>query len=281
MNWSNPRSELSILTGDLNYLGKQKSGISNSGWRKLRDQTLKNRKNTCRYCGGKYTKYMICFHLDENPKNNDKDNMDISCRLCYIATHINYGHIKDLLVCYSSLSQTEILRKTINFIVDNDYVPEPSDLDPNVKKAPISLMELCSVLIENKNILPNELKDYKLFFTNQIDITFTNFICKKSVSMFDDETNSPYMFTDGSEDSVEEDKLNEKYIPLHIPTAQEINCLDKLFDKDNNKLTNSKMKERLKFIEKINKVTTNKVQKSNKDLNQIFPNVFSTKESIS
>jgi hypothetical protein len=277
MDWKKPRSNLNILTGDLNYLGKQKSGSTN--WRKLRARTLKHRNNTCRYCGGEYSKYMICFHLDENPKNLNKDNMDIACRLCYITTHINYGHMKDVIVCYSKLDQFEIVRKTIDYVIENDYIPEPSKIDSDVKKPPLSLMELCSILIENDNCIPKELQNYKIFFTNEIDLTFTDFYKKKSNSMFDDPTDSPYMFQDSDDEEEIPKEKEESYIPLHVPSNKEIKCLDKIFDKTNNRLTNKNMKDKLNFIEKISKLTSKRV--SVKDINQKFPYVSSTKESSS
>jgi hypothetical protein len=239
---------------NLSYLGRISSGTPN--WRSLRNEIINYRKNTCRYCGGSYYKYMMCFHLDSDPKNINKNNMDLACKMCYITTHLNFGHLNDVIVCYSNLTQTKIIKNTIDYVIKYDHVPKPNYLDPDIEIAPISLMELCSILIENKNELPIELSKYKIFFTNDLDIQFTNYYLNEKNNNIN--INGSYMFTEDDDDDIKDDLIedfDDKQLVLHISNKEEIDCLDKMYDKNNFKFTNQKMKENLKYVLKIKRVT--------------------------
>jgi hypothetical protein len=175
MDWAlaKTREELKVSTCDLNYVGKLKGNPKE--WKTLRESTLKRVNNICRYCGGGYSKYLMCFHLDSNSDNtveDIKDNLDVCCKLCYMVTHVNYSYLDDIIVCWSELDQVEIVRKTVDYVIKNNKVPELKDIDKNVKQSPLSVMELCSILLEgNKKLLKN-INNIKIFFTNKLDTAF-------------------------------------------------------------------------------------------------------------
>ena len=250
MDWKKPRFELQLLTSDINYMGR--STIGNSDWPKIRTATLNRRKNICRFCGGGYTKYMVCFHLDDDPFNNKKDNLDISCKLCYVLTHVNFGHIDDVILCHSSLSQLDIVRKTIDHIIKNKKTPTPSEIDDKVKYIPVSLMELCSIMINNNGSLPSELSTYKLFVTNSFDTSFVDYHQSASQS-----AGKPYLFTE-SDDEEENNNIVipiEDTLPLYKIHNKEKDVIDKILDINNNLSTCKQMKNELSYILDINDKT--------------------------
>jgi hypothetical protein len=176
MQWLKPRETLKISIEDINYLGKVNPVAKK--WRQTREEILKIRNQSCRYCGGKYSKYLICFHLDCNQTNNSPKNLEMCCRACYIITHLNYGFLNSITLCWSKLSQIDIIKKTIEMSISNNSVPDITDVDPDAKKSPLSVMELCCILKMNKKDIIKNIKKIKVFFTKDFDITFTNFYCK-------------------------------------------------------------------------------------------------------
>lgn len=82
------------------------------------------------------------------------------CIFCNIVTDTKKSDIYNIIICRSDLSQNEIINKTYEFFMKNDKIPEPSDIDLNVK-----LIKINPYLFV-KNIISNK---YKIFFTNCID----------------------------------------------------------------------------------------------------------------
>lgn len=269
MDWKQPRLELTLGTGDINYLGKTSSGTSD--WTKLRTQALNKHANTCRYCGGTYTKYLLCFHVDSDPYNNKSANLEIACRLCYIVSHINFGHIDDVIVCHSSMTQMEIVRQTVNYIISNNKPPRPQDIDKKATKIPMSIMELNAIMLSNNNSMPDELSNYKIFFTDTVDMAFTGY--------YDSAKGKPYMFTESSDDE-EEPVPVEKTLPLHTITQTEKDCINKFLD--TNLTVIKTMKKQLNNTMELSKKTkpADHSKIANMKLSQTNTNDRSTKGSI-
>lgn len=205
MDWNKPKSKLQPTVKDINYLGKVNP--FSPRWRALRDSTLIKKKQSCRYCGGRYSKYLICVHLDCDQDNDNSNNLDMCCQMCYKITHINYGFVDDTILCWSQLSQTEIIQKTITDIIKTGVIPDIQSIDPNAKKSPLSLMELCSILKADNNKILKNIKEIKVFFTKELDITFANYYISKGVKK---SIPKSYMYIDSSSDS-EEDQVQEVF----------------------------------------------------------------------
>lgn len=184
MEWSNPRKTLSINVSDING---SKHTIAEDVWNKKRVETLKKYDYHCSFCGGKFIKYLIGY-CDE-PEKDNKDNMEICCRSCYLVTHINLGFNHEMSLYYSKMGQLDINRKTTDFIIDNDRIPYPSEIDPDVKVVPLSIMELCNILTSSTNfikVLPIYSR-IRIFFTQMFNISFLNAIKFKTKSLFKDD----------------------------------------------------------------------------------------------
>ena len=138
---------------------------------------VKQFKNICNYCGGVYKKYLYCLNIN--------DNISISCKLCYVVTHIDYYmNSKEIILLYSTIDQIDIIRKTVDGIMENSCVPFYDHIDPNVKIPQPSLLEYMAI--------KDELGDnnYKIFFTDKLDDNFvTSLLNIEDEYMFDtDET---------------------------------------------------------------------------------------------
>ncbi|KAI8594754.1 hypothetical protein EDD21DRAFT_449152 [Dissophora ornata] len=46
-------------------------------WKKMRQEVLQRDNYTCRFCGVRSAKFMVCDHIDGNPSHNDPVNLDI------------------------------------------------------------------------------------------------------------------------------------------------------------------------------------------------------------
>ena len=177
MQWSNNiREPIKLSIVDISK--HSKVNISANKWVSLRNTTLKKYNYSCRYCGGKYMKYLLCIHLDNNSHNNDINNLDLCCRACYIITHINSSFNNEIQLCSSELSQTDIIKKTVNYIANNNKIPNVLDIDQNAKILKLSIMELANILVSNSYINATfinqleEFNNYKIFFTQEFDTTF-------------------------------------------------------------------------------------------------------------
>lgn len=137
----------------------------------VRRKFIQNKNNECDFCGGKYDKYLYCYRK----KGDDAafENLLLACRLCYMINHINRGFLKECILMYSELSQKEVVRKTVEWMLENGHVPHPHQIDPSVRKLRVSLLEFITVLHDNSYAdLPDEMQNYRVFFTEQLDTTF-------------------------------------------------------------------------------------------------------------
>jgi hypothetical protein len=170
-----------------------------------RNKILTTNNFSCRYCGGVYPKYLMCCYLEDAKCN------DICCRLCYLITHLNYGMFREMKLYYSEMSQKLIIKETVEHIIENNDVPTPIDIDKNVKLPPISLLEYI-IILSNCDKYPEELSNYKIFFTSKLG---TNFITRNYGDML--------FINDKNNDMVDTDKMKfDASLETHNPSAKEI-----------------------------------------------------------
>jgi hypothetical protein len=286
MNWGKPKANLNILSGQFEYVGRMSSGAKNKNhWSKIRKETIDKAESSCRYCGGKYIKYMMCFHLNENPLDLRQENMDMACKFCYMITHINFGFSNEMMLCKSKLSQKEIVHQTVNYIIDKKYMPTPKEIDCNAILVPLSIMELCSIVIENGGVMPNVLSKFKIFFTKNTDIIFVDNFVGKKVSMFveyddcdnDDDSDCDESIAKFNNDAKYHDNKWKKKLKVHKFKQQERECLNKLLDTNNDKLAMVNMENKLAFVEQLNAKTSKLYKISDApQFNQECPSSHST-----
>lgn len=160
MNWTTPRDVLIPRCPDFKNYGHNEKVSKNE-----RAKILTNNNYTCRYCGGYYVKYLICSYLE------DIKGYDVCCRICYLITHLNYGFYNELKLYYSTMPQIDIIKKTVEYTINYSKIPQPTDIDPNVKTVPISLLEYINIL-NNQTEYPEAFKNYKFFFGPKMNLDF-------------------------------------------------------------------------------------------------------------
>lgn len=215
MDWLNPREDLTLSLSKDQISPTDKS---TKAWRDLRNKTLFKNRHSCRTCGGRYSKYLICYYLDRNPTNSAPENMDSCCRFCYLITHINSGFNDSFVVCVSTLSQKEIVKRTVDLVLKNSVIPTVLEVDPKAKKAPLSVAELCAVL-RQPDVM--DTTSVKLFFTEVVDSVFLRYyisakdeksVAKIKIEMLEDSDSD-----DSSDDnmlttsSVEQDLIDDVF----------------------------------------------------------------------
>ncbi len=97
------------------WRGNIEEEISEGEWKKLRLEILKRDNYTCRYCGFKSDKWQIVHHIDGNPNNNEKDNLETICPMCNLIHHAGQGCVVQRIVDLyekSIYSQNEIIQIT-------------------------------------------------------------------------------------------------------------------------------------------------------------------------
>jgi hypothetical protein len=225
-------------------------------WESIRKTILNRDNSTCRYCGGQYLKYLHCIHIDKNKSNNNLENLSISCKGCYIITHVDFSFNDDIVLCWSLTSQVDIIRNTVDFVIKNGHLPQIKEIDPDAKKINLSVFEYsCLISSFKKKYIPNEFNNYKIFFTSNLDTSFIE------DNYCDDEE---YMFVDTDDYSMEIDNsksLNvDDGLDIHQFTDNEKIFLQKnLYDTDIN-LNNQYNELQLLSLK-------NKINKNNNDIN--------------
>lgn len=97
------------------WRNKIREEISRGEWKKLRLEILERDNYTCQYCGFKAEKWQIVHHVDGNPNNNDKINLEVICPMCNLINHSGQGCvIQGIVDLYeqSKYSQNEIITIT-------------------------------------------------------------------------------------------------------------------------------------------------------------------------
>lgn len=140
-------------------------------------ELVKLSKNKCYYCNHFFNKYLYCINYDVHKY--------VVCKFCYTVTNIDFFlHHKGIVLLYSILPQLDIIKKTINYIKDNNKIPLFKDIDVNIKKTKLSLLEY---LVVRDHIKDN---NYKIFFTDKFKIDFMN-------------GSNSYLFSDDTSDNAQ------------------------------------------------------------------------------
>ena len=92
-----------------------KEEITKEEWKVLRLKILRRDYYTCNYCGFKSEKWQIVHHIDGNPNNNEKKNLEAICPMCNLIHHSGQGClVQGIVDLYqkSGYSQNEIIQTT-------------------------------------------------------------------------------------------------------------------------------------------------------------------------
>lgn len=91
-----------------------KEKITRKEWEYLRLKILKRDDYTCKYCEFKSEKHQIVHHIDGNPNNNRKVNLETICPMCNSVHHSGLATIHHVIQIYkiSKYSQNEIIQIT-------------------------------------------------------------------------------------------------------------------------------------------------------------------------
>lgn len=201
MNWQEPREQL-----QLSKIGYNKLHNPIKPNQQERLDILKNNKYTCRSCGGTYASYLILVYVA------NENAYDTQCPFCNTLTKLNNGISSGIELCYTELSQLDIIKKTVDYVIANNTTPNILMIDPDAKYVDISLLEYVNIM---EHITDDNFKNYKIFFNNNFNITFiTNNYCK-GMSLFVDESSYEKSFT----------------IDIHPLQPNEIKFLNNLFIK--------------------------------------------------
>jgi hypothetical protein len=132
-----------------------------------------------------------------------------ACFLCHIVVNYSKEYIYYSVLCYTKLTQLEIIKKTWDFFVTKGYVPKPIEIDPNVKIVKIAkISTYIFANFKNKQMF----SDYCLFFTNKVE------------NMLTDETDDVFGAT---KKKTKIDILEYFDIPEHIFTDKEKESIEK------------------------------------------------------
>jgi len=97
----------------------------------------------------------------------------ISNNICFFCNKIynfNKTNIFDIVLCYSNYKQNDIITKTIEIYDNTKEIPLPNVIDKEVKLVKLNLLMFDNLIKKNTDEkIKNTFKDYKYFFTPQIN----------------------------------------------------------------------------------------------------------------
>jgi len=128
-------------------------------YKKIKKKLIKKFKNTCFYCNLQYDKYLYVH------KNN------LACKICYMINNRSINSVKQFDIYYSLKTQSEIIKNSIKYIKENGEIPLPNNIDNNVLKINLSIVEYFDIL-KKKNNLPSLFNNIKYFFNYDFDYSF-------------------------------------------------------------------------------------------------------------
>lgn len=156
---------------------------------------LIQQKNVCAFCGGSYSK---AFNFVKFSKDILEKPIYLCCRFCYIISHLNHNfyNFNEIEIYHSSLPQKIIVQKTVDFFLKFNSIPLPNEIDKNVLKVSLSVLEYIHILHKfqlniskiNNYQVPFFLKNLKIFFTANLDYQFLDQNFGYSQSLFKDTT---------------------------------------------------------------------------------------------
>jgi hypothetical protein len=125
---------------------------------------------SCPFCGGINKIYVYINELKIKTR---------VCYLCSLIVNFDIQNFNKLILCYSNLSQKEVIQKTMNYYQKNSQVPKPIEIDDKVEKIKLSPM-IYLELIKSNYIFDN----FVFFFSDLVEELIGSAF---DVSVFDDD----------------------------------------------------------------------------------------------
>tara|TARA_A100000164_G_C21903917_1_gene771968 strand:+ start:659 stop:1231 length:573 start_codon:yes stop_codon:yes gene_type:complete len=118
----------------------------------------------CFFCKNKFNKHIYL------------KNKNYLCNICYKINNCNINSDNNFSLCYSKISQKDIVCKTYDFINNNKKIPNITDIDKNAMNIKLSIIEFIEI-IRNIEKTPCFFNNYKLFLSYNFNI---DYLIKKS-----------------------------------------------------------------------------------------------------
>lgn len=157
---------------------KHFSGRNQQIFETHKQEILDKSHNVCSYCGGKYKKLSQCVF--SNKSKPTKSNMVACCTFCYIVSNFSSYYIQHIEIRQSKMTQLQIIRKTSNYIFQNNCIPTPEQVDPKVEPSTI----LANQYFVMGNAYKDIAKHHKIFIKDSLTVSY---ICNIIVDYFTEE----------------------------------------------------------------------------------------------
>jgi len=142
-----------------------------------------------------------------------------TCLLCNVVANFKIYHIGKTMLCYSSLSQLDIIRKTTEYYNKNKSIPLPKEIDNNVKFVNITTIAFAQFISSLQSFEKTKLNNYVYFFTGEID----NLIPKPPKKLFGKSNDKPYIAYDMRYFEMEHHTFVSKLYDEYIEKCESIN----------------------------------------------------------
>lgn len=134
----------------------------------------------CDFCGGTYKRLAHCvFHNNMFPI---KSNIVCCCSLCYMITNFSPFFKQHIILRSSNMSQLQIIRATVDYIIKNKKIPTPEQIDPLSNDTNIVINRYFAL----GHIYSDIAKQNKVFIRDSFNVSY---ICAVEIDYFADDPN--------------------------------------------------------------------------------------------
>lgn len=150
--------------------------------RKLHKFCVETGISTCVYCGGSYKKTFYSEILEKD----DENVLIPCCQLCHMLTEFMPQYSKLICIYDSQMHQLDIIRQTVEYILQTKQIPTVNDIDKNA-----TIIKIKPVKFFHERTLP-KYEHAKIFYTPNIAISNILFnFCTNANTSLDSETDTP------------------------------------------------------------------------------------------
>lgn len=206
------------------------------------DDYIHEHSETCPFCKANIQYRIPTLDYDSNKRYN-------ACLLCNTLLNLQKSNSANIILCYSKLTQRDIIKKTIKKYYELCRMPIPNEVDPKVKYIqylPYAFVRAYESMSDEQKTL---FRRFKFFFTDKINMGYMGF--PTEIKIRADKYRSTYP-----------EKFYEQLfkIPIYKMSHLKRNLITQIIDENNKSMDKIDVLDRLTEMKKMNEELRKRIE---------------------